>query len=305
MTTAPPNHTIQLRQNKRLFVDLAIPRPPKENRFYVLMHGSISVVQGPNNEFRIYALKMADDHSYRFGNWLAEESIPVGFLAELRGVEPTGRNKQNVLNPKLNPTIRLKDWPDDTDPCVQARITLPRPRRIHYLGLGKAEILRSDLLIFPKPKISGLTVFEYAVPGSFEELQLRSLDGQRLFWRSSPPTEYPGCDARVASLHIFNAPSQPDAATVGHARDEFAKSTKLLGQPEVMFAGKPKDLGKQPDVPEGLSPYEVTPLSERAALLARLARFTRTACFGGSQSLNDDGCKSCCSAADGDRSEGG
>ncbi len=298
ISTTSPN--IQLRKKNKLFVDLPVSSTPEDSRFYVLLHGSISLVQGENDEFRAYAIGMGEDHHYRMGSWLAEEEMPVGFRATLTGVERSKKSKENSLNPELNPTIKVKDWPDDEDASIQARIDLPRPRRIHYLGLGDADIEYGELLIFPTPKVCGLTVFEYAVPGSFEDLELRSLDGARLFWKCTTATGFPDCDARMASLHIFNAPPS-NSAPVAHSLDEFAKTTRLLGQPLVRFTRKPKDLADQPGVPDGLSPHEVKSLAERPRLLARLAGFARTARFSNSGPLSDDGCQACCSGADGDK----
>lgn len=300
MTTSLTDTNIRLRRKNQLFVDLPVSSSPEDSRFYVLLHGSISLVQGENDEFRAYAIGMGEDHRYRFGSWLAEDEMPTGFRAKLVGVERSKKNKGNSLNPKLNPTIKVKDWPADDDPSIEARIDLPRPRRIHYLGLGDAEIENGASLIFAKPKVSGLTVFEYVVRGSFEDLELRSLDGARLFWKCTAATAFPGCDARMASLHIFNAPPN-NTAPVAHSLDEFAKTTRLLGQPQVRLVRKPKDLAAQPPVPDGLSPHEVKPLAERPRLLAKLAEFARTARFGSSHPLSDDGCQSCCSGADGDR----
>ena len=189
-----------------------------------------------------------------------------------------------------------------SSPRVRARITLPRPRQIHYLGLGVAEVTRPDLLIYPTTKACGLTVFEYKMPRSIEELELRS-DSQ-IHWRGSTFTEFAaaepnGAGSKVASLHVFDAPPQTPG-TVQHSLDEFNLSTALLGQPEVRFVRKPVDLVDQPAEPHGISSFETMPLSERPKFLHRLADFARTARFTNSQALSDDGCKSCCSGGDGE-----
>ena len=292
----------QLRKSNQLYVDLPLADAPPDHRFYVLFHGLVTLVDGPGDELRAYALSMDYEHRYGVGHWLVEQDLPNGFRATLSGVSPAKKTKNNSLNPKLNPTIRLKGWLKDDDPRIHARITLPRPRRIHYLGLGDAAIARPDLLIYPTTSVSGLTVFEYKMPRAVEELALR-IDNQAAYWTGSTFTEFPalkpaGAPTRVATLHILDAPSQMPAGDQ-HSLAEFGLSTSLLGQPEVQFLRKPVDLAQQPAAPQGISSFETIPIPGRAKLLHRLADFARTARFTGSEPLCDPLCKSCCSAGDG------
>ncbi|MBY0503890.1 MAG: hypothetical protein K2X03_08265 [Bryobacteraceae bacterium] len=294
---------VRLRHRNELFVEVPVPPPPPDHRFYVLFHGLISLVQSPEDEFRAYALNMDREHHYRFGHWLREDRLPSGLRATLHGLSPSPRTPENSLNPALNPTIRLRDWPRDDDPRIRARLSLPRPRRIHYLGLGKAEITHPELLLHPSPTVCGLTVFEYELPGSLDQLEIRDDEGQR-HWAASAFTEFKGTEfagvgCKLATLHIYDAPSRPPGA-VAHSLDEFALSTALLGQPGVTFAASPADHAEQPVAPHGLSAFEVAPLTERAQFLRRIASFARTGRFLASQPLSDGSCKSCCSAADGD-----
>jgi hypothetical protein len=290
---------VKLRYLRKLFIDLPVAETPKDDRLYVLFHGLVSLVQGPKDEFRAFALAIGPDHQYRLGSWLHEDRMPKGTRGVLRGVSAAPKTKSNVLNPKLNPTIALKAWPDANDPDVWASFSLPRPRKIHYQGLGKAEVVNSKLLIHPSPKACGLTVFEYKVSGPFEDLQLASTTSDEIFWKATAFTEFPEGGPKIATLHVFNSPSSmPNDPN--HSVDEFALSAKFLGRPEVSYAKKPVDLDTQPELPGGLSSFEAAPLSHRTKFVDKLVDFARTARFTASHGLNDDGCKSCCSAADGD-----
>jgi hypothetical protein len=293
-----PAKTIKLRHLRELFIDLPVCDPPKDNRLYVLFHGLVSLVQGPGDEFRAFALAIGTDHQYRLGSWLREERMPKGTRGALQGVTAAVKTRSNVLNPKLNPTIKLEDWPNDRDPRIWASFSLPRPRKIHYLGLGKAEIANSSALIYPTKKACGLTVFEYKVSGPFEDLRMSSTTGSEVFWKAESFTEFPG-GPKIATLHVFNSPSTMPSDP-NHSVDEFALSTDFLGRPEVKFAKKPVDLDVQPELPGGLSSFEASPLSHRTKFVDKLVDFARTARFTSSHLLNDDGCKSCCSAADGE-----
>jgi hypothetical protein len=293
-----PEKTIQLRHQKELYVDVNVPDHPLDNRLYVLFHGLISLVEAPKDEFRAYALAIGSEHDYRFGTWLREAPLRQGTRAVLRGVSASPKKPLNSLNPKLHPVIKLKRLPDDKDKRIWAAFTLPRPRRIHYHGRGQAAITRADLLIFPTKKVSGLTVLEYKITGPFEDLELRSSDGKNVLWKAASFTEFPKGGPKIATLHIFNSPPAPNV-TRTHSTDEFALSTAFLGQPLVKFEKTPQDLTEQPVLPGGLSNFEAAPLSSRGNFLDRLADFARTARFTSSHPLNDDGCKSCCSAADG------
>ena len=296
-----PKTNVHLRHQNELFVDLPVPAKPTDHRFYVLFHGLISLVEGKNNEFRAYALTMGDDHRYRFGHWLVEQDLPQGMRGTLHGVKASEKTKENSLNPAMNPTVRVKGWPKDDDPYIRARLTLPRPRKIHYLGLGHAELTQPELLMHPAPSACGLTVFEYDLPGSLDDLEIHSDDGKQQHWKASRLTEFSQAGTKLVTLNVIDAPLHTPG-TAAHSLDEFAMSMRLLGQPAVRLVRKPTDHAQQPAPPDGISDYEVAAYSERPKFLHRIADFARTARFGGSQALSDDNCKSCCSAGDGDGS---
>ena len=286
---------IQLRDaNNTLFVDLSVPAPPADNRFYVAFHGLVTLVEGPGDEFHAYALNMRGDHQYRLGNWLLETDLPRGFSATLRGVSASPKTAANSLDPTLTPTILVTALPDAKDERIWASLTLPRPRKIHYLRLGDAVVSNPAKLIAPATKVCGLTVFEYAVTTAFDYIELASPDGFQRYWQSSSFTEFPN-HAKVATLHLIDSPpDQPVSAM--HSQDEFALSTSLFGQMTVQLVGPPKDLAMQPDLPPGLSALELSSLKSRPKLVDHLVDFARTARFSSSQPLNGEGCKSCCSA---------
>ena len=289
---------IQLRdKNDDLFVDLSIPTPPADNRFYVAFHGLVSLVEGPGEEFHAYALHIGGDHQYRLGNWLLEIDVPRGFSAVLRGVSASPKAAGNSLDATLTPTILIKALPDALDARIWARLTLPRPRKIHYLRLGDAVITDSAKLIAPATKVCGLTVFEYAVTNAFGHINLASSDGLTRYWQSTSFTTFPN-NAKVATLHLIDSPpAQPVSIT--HSQDEFNLSTSLLGEPTIQLSANPIDLSQQPALPDGLSALELTSLEVRPALVDRLVDFARTARFSGSQPLGG-GCQSCCSGANGE-----
>lgn len=295
-----PNTNIRLRYRNQLFVDLPVPKRPTQHRFFVLFHGLVSLVEGPNDEFRAYALNMDDEHRYRLGHWLVEDELPSGLRGQLLGVKASPKSQENSLNPELNATIRVKTFPDDNDPRIRARITLPRPRQIHYLGLGDATFKRPELLIYPTTTACGLKVFEYELPGSLDELSIRADDGAQTYWQAKTFTEFPGARVKLSTLHLIDSPPHPTG--VAHSLDEFALSTSLLGKPKVELLRKPVDRAEQPPPPDGLSLFEVDTPAARAAFLHRIATFARTARFTDSKPLTDDSCKSCCNAADGDGS---
>lgn len=290
-----PETNIQLLGAKNeVFVDLSIPEQPADDRFYVAFHGLVSLVEGPGDEFHAYALNMGGDHQYRLGNWLLEAALPRGFSAVLRGVNASPKEAGNSLDPALTPTILVKELPPAGDERIWASLTLPRPRRIHYLGLGEAVFSSSANLISAATKVCGLTVFEYALDTAFEHIALASANGLEIYWKSFSFTEFPN-GKKVATLHLIDSPpAQPVSAT--HSVDEFALSTSLFGQPAVQLASEPQDLTVQPAMPPGVSALELISLKSRPKLVDRLVDFARTARFNGSQPLNDQGCKSCCSA---------
>ena len=112
---------IQLRDaNNALFVDLSVPAPPADNRFYVAFHGLVSLVEGPGGEFHAYALNMGGDHQYRLGNWLLETDVPRGFSAVLRGVNASPKAAGNSLDPTLTPTILVAALPPANDKRIWA-----------------------------------------------------------------------------------------------------------------------------------------------------------------------------------------
>ena len=290
---------IQLRdKNNDFFVDLSVPAPPADNRFYVAFHGLVSLVEGPGDKFHAYALNIAGDHQYRLGNWLLETDVPRGFSAELRGVNGSPKTADNSLDATLTPTILIKALPDANDQRIWASLTLPRPRKIHYLRLGDAVVSNATKLISPATKVCGLTVFEYAVTNAFGHINLASSDGLTRYWQSTSFTTFPN-NAKVATLHLIDSPpAQPVSLT--HSQDEFNLSTSLLGEPAIQLSANPIDLSQQPALPDGLSALELTSLEVRPALVDRLVDFARTARFSGSQPLNGNGCESCCSGANGE-----
>lgn len=289
---------IQLRdKNDDFFVDLSVPAPPADNRFYVAFHGLVTLVEGPGDEFHAYALNIGGDHQYRLGNWLLETGVPRGFNAVLRGVNGSPKTAGNSLDATLTPTILIKALPDAKDERIWAMLTLPRPRKIHYLRLGDVVITDSDKLIAPATKVCGLTVFEYAVTTAFGNINLASSDGLERYWQSTSFTTFPN-NAKVATLHLIDSPpAQPVSFT--HSQEEFNLSTSLLGQPTIQLSANPIDLSQQPALPDGLSALELTSLEVRPALVDRLVDFVRTARFSGSQPLGG-GCESCCSGANGE-----
>ena len=288
---------IKLRDaNNAPFVDLSVPAPPADNRFYVAFHGLVTLVEGPGDEFHAYALNIGGDHQYRLGNWLLETDVPRGFSAVLRGVSASPKAAGNSLDATLTPTILIKALPDAKDKRIWARLTLPRPRKIHYLRLGDAVVSNAAKLISPATKVCGLTVFEYAVTNAFGNINLASADGLKRYWQSTSFTTFPN-NAKVATLHLIDSPpAQPVSIT--HSQDEFNLSTSLLGEPAIQLSANPVDLSPQPALPDGLSALELTSLEVRPALVDRLVDFARTARFSGSQPLGG-GCESCCSSANG------
>ena len=288
---------IQLRDaNNALFVDLSVPAPPADNRFYVAFHGLVTLVEGPGDEFHAYALNIGGDHQYQLGNWLLETDLPRGFRAVLRGVSASPKAAGNSLDATLTPTILVPAPPPANDKRIWASLTLPRPRKIHYLRLGDAVVSNPAKLISPATKVCGLTVFEYAVTAPFASIELTSSDGLKSYWKNTSFTTFPN-QAKVATLHLIDSPPA-QAVSATHSQDEFNLSTDLLGEPTILLTANPTDLLQQPDLPDGLSALELTPLKVRPALVDRLVDFVRTARFSGSQPLNG-GCESCCSAANG------
>ena len=295
-----PTSHVRLHYRDELFVDLPVAIEPSGHRFYIFFHGLISLVDGPADELRAYALTMDENHRYRFGHWLVEEDLPSGLRGKLSGVSAAPKTKQNSLNPELNPTVRVEGWPNDADPRIRARLSLPRPRKIHYLGRGEVEVNRPDLSIYPTRMASGLKIFEYELTGAVDDLNIRSTDGQQLHWKGASGTEFSGAGVRVATLHVIDGPARmPDGDA--HSVEEFALSMRVLGQPLLGFKRKPVDHPEQPPNPKGVSPFEVLSLAGRSKFLHKIADFARTARFSDSQALNGDPeCKSCCSSGDGD-----
>lgn len=289
-----PTTKIQLSREGQLYVDLDIPAPPADNRFYVVLHGLISLVETAT-EFHAYALSVGDEHRYQAGNWLLENDMPKGFRAQLLGVNGVAKSPDNSLDAALSPTIKITALPNDTDAAIWARLVLPRPRKIHYLHLGQAAISNTAHLVATNPKLCGLTILEYGVTGSFDQIGLYSLDGATALWKSSAVTDFTPTGTRVATLHVIDSPSA--APSFAHSQAEFALSAELFGQATVQLSDQPKDLSMQPSAPDGLSHLELITLKNRPLLRDRLADFVRTAKFtvGGALS-GDPGCKSCCSA---------
>ncbi len=288
---------IQLRDaNNALFVDLPVPTPPADNRFYVAFHGLVTLVEGPGDEFHAYALNIGGDHQYQLGNWLLETDLARGFSAKLFGVNASPKAAGNSLDPTLTPTILVAAPPPANDKRIWASLTLPRPRKIHYLRLGDAVVSNAAKLISPATKVCGLTVFEYAVTTAFEHIELTSSDGVESYWKNASFTTFPN-SAKVATLHLIDSPPA-QAVSASHSQDEFNLSTGLLGEPAILLTANPTDLAQQPALPDGLSALELTPLKVRPALVDRLVDFVRTARFSGSQPLGG-GCESCCSGANG------
>jgi len=268
----------------------------RDNVLYVVLHGSISLVDIGEKGFKAFVLTILnqqneDEHKYKFGNWLAEIDIPARTAddpparATLLGVD--GGNA--ALDSDKDAIIERPSLPNSSDAKVRAIVDLPRPQRILYFRTGTLppnsligfQANNRSVLQNAPSQLSQIRIFEY----SFKNAENLSLDfGSGISWKA-PALAFTESLA-VAVLHIFDEPDSFLPPDSDHNDREFNESTAFFETPDLKLVNsQTAKFTKDPDVPSGFLPEEIFSLAERQNAIFNLVLDTRVQQFGRATAL--------------------
>jgi hypothetical protein len=257
------------------------PETSKENVFYLVLHGFISLIDVGDDGFVGLVLDMGDAHAYLYGDWLFEQTLPVrapGQFPLHLGVEGVDSYKKdeskNTLDSSKNVVVKLDSFPSLPNPSVRALLFLPRPRQIYYAISGTIDPnsiqgTKWDIgrIQGTPAEVSGVKVFEYTCK-TFEAVKLvHYTNDTNPYWCPTPDHVVELVSKRIAILHIYDEPQKtmlPDEAAQ-HTVDEFNASLKVLGV-QVQLTKKADDHVTLPSPIDGLLLEELDTLDKRSLL---------------------------------------
>lgn len=284
------------------------PEEPADDRFYVVLSGLVSLIEY-KGRFRAYMFYLKD-HEHLAGQWLAEQEIPLGFRATLKGVKPGNCHLTNCDGID-SPLMEVRSIPSIKDPEVWAYIDLPLPRKKYFLNRGKVKVTdkHHELLITPT-YLAGTRVLEYELDTDFDKVYLETkvLDATNVkrgiaWWANGHRSTVFNNHRRVGSLHLIDGPRTKPRQD--HNRHEYGVNGRvLLGKNSTV---KFEDLDPNPvpntPYPVGLSVWETLPLDWRVGINSAFTDYLRTGKFP-YKNLVSGGCKPCCSPVNGIRPAG-
>jgi hypothetical protein len=192
-----------------------LPQPASQDkRLYVFLHGLFGIVDHPDGLEVL--MPHVPEHSYRAGPFMGETHLrprPHGNPYILK--VPAG---QAQFDTKSHLAVSKRAADTNIGPSeFHARITMPLPHHIHYIGkVDLSSLVQDDQNLLISKVAALLIVLEY----KFSDPAEISLEGHRYIAQCDP------ADGNSASLHFF---SEEDATQPsGHRSMGFTAVTNLF-----------------------------------------------------------------------------